>query len=103
MATVRIKGIKYDDYGKAQTATSVSPAAVTNLKGLTTDVDGTILTATSGAVAYKIDGFSYTAEKALLVNTGKAPDPGGAEMHKGVMFDKRGFAYLSTLTLDAFP
>ena len=102
MATVQLKGIKFDDYGKVQTATSVSKAAYKTPRGMTVDVDGTVLTATSGAFGYKIDGFSYTTGDALLVNTGTPPSSGGAEMHKGVMFDKRGYVYSQTLTKDYF-
>ena len=100
MATVTVKGVKFDDYGKVQTSTAVSKAAVKTK--FVVDVDGTILVATSGAVAYKTDGFSYTSEGALLVNTGTPPPAGGAEMHKGMMFDKTGKVFLSTLTKDAF-
>ena len=101
MATVNVKGVKVDDYGKVQTATAVSKAATLDRKGKTVDVDGTVLVATSGVAAYKIDGISYTADGAMLVNTGAAPPPGGAEMHKGMMFDKNGKVYSSTLTQDA--
>lgn len=101
MATTTVKGVKVDDYGKVQTSTSVSKAAKPGKKGLQIDSDGTVLVATSGATAYKIGGFSYTASGALLVNTGVPPAAGGAEMYKGMMFDRTGKVYLSTLTQDA--
>lgn len=101
MATTTIKGVKVDDYGKVQAATSVSKAASPGKKGLQVDADGTVLVATSGATAYKIGGFSYTAAGALLVNTGNPPAAGGAEMYKGMMFDRTGKVFLSTLTKDA--
>ena len=101
MATVTVKGVKVDDYGKVQTATAVSKAAVKSAKGTIIDADGTVLVATSGATAYKINGMSYNSDGALLVNTGTPPPPGGAEQYKGMMFDKTGKVFLSTLTHDA--
>jgi hypothetical protein len=100
MATVLSKGIKVDDYRKVQTTASPKNSSK-NAKGAIVDFDGAVFTATSGLVAYKIDGLSYTANGALLVNTGNPPPPGGAEMHKGMMFDKTGKVFLSTLTEDA--
>lgn len=92
----RHQGILYSDSGVPQTVNGPAPGNAEKSDGWAYDARGRGYVRTSGPIAYKYGGFSFTADGSMLVVNSSAQAVTDYR-HNGVRYDQTGRAYQGTI------
>ena len=90
------KGISHSDAGVIVTRAGPSTGTISKSDGWAHDLTGRGFTVTTGAIAYRHRGRTFTADGSLRV-TSAAFAPLTDYLEDGARFNSQGFAYTQTL------